>query len=106
MYQVSDLFPLIIIALFGWYWWSAQGVKEIALKAAKLHCREMGVQLLDESVALHRLWFKKDPNNKTRTWRSYLFEFTSTGEERYQGRVILLGKIVEQVQLQAHRFNE
>ena len=51
----------------------------------------MDLQLLDESVALRALWFKRSPDGQLR-WRSYNFDFTSTGDDRYQGRIILLGK--------------
>lgn len=95
---------LSLIILFGMYWWSAQGVKQIALRAAKLYCQKMDVQMLDDCIVLHRFWFKRDQRGTIRVWRSYLFEFASTGEVRYSGRVIVLGRRILAVQLQPHRI--
>lgn len=104
MYDMGDVFLLIFVALIGWYWWSAQGVKDRALQAAKKHCKEMEVQLLDDSVALQRLWLRKDDRGVLRVWRRFHFEFTATGEERYQGSVELLGLSVDALQLAPHRI--
>lgn len=104
MYDVGDVFLLIFVVLIGWYWWSAQGVKECALRAAKAHCEEMDVQLLDDSVAVHRLWFKRDRRGAFKVWRLFHFEFTATGEERYSGRVEMLGRSSVALQLAPHRI--
>ena len=80
-------------------------MKEIALAATRRYCREMDLDLLDDSVVLRGFWLKRDSRGSLRMWRSFLFEFSTTGEERYQGRIILLGNTVETIQLQAHRFD-
>ena len=98
------LFALLVFTLY--YWWSASGIKEIALAATKRHCQNMDVQLLDECIALNRLWFKRDENGKNRVWRSYRFEFTVTGESRYDGRIILLGSKILSIQLDPYRIRE
>ncbi len=66
----------------------------------------MNVQLLDDYVALNALWLKRDERGWVKPWRSYMFEFTSTGNDRYNGKIVLLGQRVLSVQLQPHRFNE
>ncbi len=102
MFELTILLCLVAI---GWHIWSAQGVQEIAHLAAKRHCQQMEVQLLDDTVAVSRFWLKRDARGQFRVWRTYLFEFTSTGDERYQGRVVTLGSQVEAVQLQTHRLH-
>jgi hypothetical protein len=87
------------------YWWQGQGIKSRALQAVKAHCKTMDVQLLDESIVLRGFWLKRDGRGSLRIWRSYLFEFSSTGEQRYTGRVILLGPHIESVQLDPHRLH-
>jgi len=104
MFPLSEVIWLSLIIASGMYWWSAQGVKQIALRAARMHCKEMDVQMLDDCVVLHRFWFKRDASGTMRVWRSYLFEFASTGDARYHGRVILLGRRVLAVQLEPHRI--
>ncbi|MGY8869637.1 MAG: DUF3301 domain-containing protein [Pseudomonadales bacterium] len=104
--EFSDLFWFTLICLCLWYWWSAQQVREIALNAARKRCKEMSLQLLDESVSLRALWLKRDDNGQLRVWRRYIFEFSSTGEDRYQGKVIMLSLRITHVELEPHRLNE
>jgi len=80
--------------------------REIAFIAVKVYCQKMDVLLLDEYVALNGQWLKRDDDGKFKAWRSYQFEFSSTGEERYNGRVILLGRRVITIQLDPYRMHE
>lgn len=105
MYSLTDL--LIAALFFGvvLLWWGAQGAKQLALAATRDYCEKMDVQLLDDVVALRGFWLKRDTRGNVRIWRSYNFEFTTTGHQRYQGRIILLGKQVEAIFLEPHRLN-
>ena len=103
--ELNDI-ALILLCLTGAYWWwRAHAVKEIALRITRSHCRAMEVQLLDESVVLRGFWFKRDAHGMLRIRRSYLFEFTSTGDERYNGCIVMLGLGIETIQLEPHRLN-
>ena len=105
VFELGDvlIFALLIVVLM--LWWNAQGVKQVALGATKAYCQKMDVQLLDDGVALRGFWLKRDGRGRMRLWRSYNFEFTSTGDDRYSGRVVLLGRFVEGVYLEPHRLN-
>ncbi len=105
MIELSDLFWLALLIFGGWYWLSAREIKDVALKAAKSYCQEVDVELLDESVVLRGFWFKRNAKGSVQLWRSYLFEFSSTGDDRYKGKVILLGRQIESVQLETHRLH-
>ncbi len=94
-----------MVVRFLMLWWNAQGIKQIALQATRAYCKKMDVQLLDDGVVLHGFWLKRDGGGSMRLWRSYDFEFTSTGNERYSGQVILLGRFVEDIRLDPHRLN-
>ena len=59
----------------------------------------MDLFLLDEYVALNGQWLKRDEHGKLKVWRSYQFEFSSTGDERYAGKAIMLGRQVLSIQL-------
>lgn len=102
MIELGDIVLVAALAALALYWWRAQGVREIALNAVRAYCRAADVQWLDETVALRGFWLKRDATGKLRIWRSYVFEFTDTGELRQQGRIILLGRQVEAIQLQPH----
>lgn len=101
--ELSDLFMLLLLCLFAWHWWNSMKVREVALRAAKAHCRQLDLQMLDESMALRGFWFRRDERGNFRAWRSYLFEFTSTGDERYRGKVVTLGFKVLNIELPPHR---
>lgn len=102
--ELSDLFVAAFFGVIVWHLWNAQGIKQYALSEVKAYCDKMDVQLLDEGIVLRGFWLKRDSHGRLKIWRSYLFEFSSTGDERYQGRIILLGMVIQQIQLQPHRL--
>lgn len=96
---LPDLILIGLLVLGFMHWSSSQKVKEIALLAVQRYCRQSDIQLLDGYVALNALWCKRDQQSKLRAWRSYLFEFTASGNDRYQGRIVILGKEIQFIQL-------
>jgi len=102
--ELRDLFWLILILFILLQWWQGLKMKELALRHVKRYCASMDLQLLDESIALRGFWLKRGDDGRVHIWRSYLFEFTSTGDERYQGKIILLGHRVTTLQVDPHRF--
>ena len=103
--ELKDLALLLLFLTGAYWWWRAHAVKEIALHITRSHCRAMEVQLLDESVVLRGFWLKRDAQGITRIRRSYVFEFTCTGDERYHGCIVMLGLLMETIQLEPHRLN-
>lgn len=101
-----DLFLIILLLLLGYFWSDSMKARELAFHYAKNHCQQVDVQLLDEYVALNGLWLKKDGHGKTKAWRSYQFEFTSTGYERYNGKVIMLGQKIISIQLDPYKISD
>lgn len=101
---LGTIFWLFLAGFAIWYWWRAKAIKDFVLQTAKKYCQKMDVMLLDDAVFLRGLWFKRDDQGRLRVWRRFLFDFTSTGEERYQGRVIMLGQRVIHMELDPHRF--
>ena len=101
-----DLFFIIVLLIIGFYWSSTMKAREIAFMAANVYCQKMEVFLLDEYVALNGQWLKRDTDGKIKAWRSYQFEFSSTGDERYHGKVIMLGGKVIKIQLEPYRIQE
>ena len=105
---MSDLHAvlwLFVTAGIIYYWRRALQAKDLAFRAAERHCREMDVQMLDQSVYLRKLWLKRNSRGALCLWRAFYFEFTSTGEDRYSGRVVMLSRRIEGVQLDPHRVH-
>ena len=82
---------VVALALIGWLWWDGLNKRELAIRAARLVSQKAGVQLLDETVSLGRLWFRRDDNQRVRVQRQYVFEYSDTGNNRLPGYVYLLG---------------
>ncbi|MGZ5050013.1 MAG: DUF3301 domain-containing protein [Methylobacter sp.] len=84
-------------------WIDGLSVREIAFKAVRANCLKLEVQMLDEYVALSRIELKQDRAGKMRLQRAFLFEFSSTGNERYNGVCIMLGRRVESIHMEPYR---
>jgi len=104
MIEIGDIILIVLFVLAYRYWVTADKVKAIAFNSAKIHCQKLELQMLDEYVALHRFWFKRDDYGSMKAWRSFVFEFSSTGEARYQGRVIMLGEKVLSIELEPYHI--
>lgn len=104
MIDLEFLLWLTITALLCGGWWRANQAKESALASVKQHCRRLDLQFLDHSVALQKAGLKGGKTGSLRFYRCYSFEFSSTGDERYRGQVVITGNTVESVDFQAHRL--
>jgi len=102
---VAKVITLLILGFIAWYWSYSQKIKQLALRASVKRCKEAGVQFLDHSVVLHRFAFKKNKADRWKMIREYRFEFTSTGENRYTGRVVLQGGYVVSLELEPYNIN-
>jgi hypothetical protein len=82
---------LLILLIVGVFWWQSQmRAAEKALEVCKAFCDANNVQLLDQTIALHKLRFKRD-SGTLKCFRQYRFEYTLTGDVRYKGEVHLVG---------------
>ena len=102
--MLNDIILICVMCLVYVYWFNAQKAKEIALGTAKDHCLAMEVQMLDGYVALNGIWLKRDKLRKMQLRRSFLFEFSSAGNERYNGTVLMLGCRVESIYMKPYRI--
>ena len=101
------LFKLLLtccVAFCAVIWWKNQGFKQMALRLAQKRCEELGLQLLDQSVALRGFKFTRGPSGAWVVRRRFIFEFASTGDERYKGSVELLGNRLLNLELEPHRL--
>ncbi|WP_299584746.1 DUF3301 domain-containing protein [uncultured Microbulbifer sp.] len=104
-YSPGDLLWFLLLAAAAWYIWANMAAKEQVKRAASNHCKQLGVQLLDDTVLLIRTRLKRDRRGQISLQRHYEFEFTSTGEHRYSGVAVLHGRRVEQLQLSPHHLS-
>ncbi len=102
----DEIFMILLFTAGFLYWQSAQKVRETALAATIRHCHDMQLQMLDGYIAFSAFSLKRDRRGKIHIARRYHFEFSSTGAERYNGIIHMLGGRVETIQLEPYRINE
>lgn len=91
---------LLIVALVGFcaWWWQERLLHERAVVLARAACKRYDVQLLDQTVALHR----RRPlriEGRMRLTHHYRFEFAVDGVERRIGTVEFVAGNVKEVSL-------
>lgn len=102
MLSLSIVFWLTVAAALIAFWWQSDKVKILALSLAQQHCDKQGLQFLDQSMVLRGVWPQRDNTGSLRLRRRYQFEFSSTGEARYLGVVIMVGLRLKSMELEAH----
>ena len=80
--------------------WQRALASRIAIVAAKKYCDKMGVQFLDQNILLKRIAIEFSSNSLLALRRHYGFEFSTVGDRRYKGCIILLGRQVDRVDLE------
>ena len=89
---------LIILGLLVWFWQDSLRHREYAIQQCKNACKEMELQLLDQTIALRSISLKRDSKNTLKFMRRYTFEFSINGIDRYKGYIVLHGGNIEHTQ--------
>ena len=105
MFDFGTLTLLIMAALVGAYWWQSGVYKGRARHFAVAHCREHGLQLLDQSMVIVGFWPVRD-RGRLSFRRRYQFEFSSVGDRRYQGKLELVGMRLIAIEREAYKLPE
>lgn len=87
------------------YWWFGALSREQALVEAKRLCHLDTLQLLDQTVAQKKQWLARNNQGHISYYRLFVFEFTSTGDQRYQGRILIVGGKVIKSDLDVYRIS-
>lgn len=97
----SMVVAAVLVALMIWFWHASMSARERANHAAREACGRLQLVMLDGTVAIVRLWPKRDASGRLRLERTYGFEYTDDGQRRLKGFVVLLGGHVTSVGLAA-----
>ena len=85
-------FLLMIAALAGVvFWFAGRRAAEMATVVGRRACERAGVQWLDQSVHLLAMRLRRGPGGGLGIERHYGFEYSTGGEDRHAGRIVLLG---------------
>ncbi len=99
-----DLLVILFLAAVGWFVFDGLRALEAARHAGKRACADAGVQFLDDTVSGVALAFGRDAMGRMALRRTYRFEFSDTGDNRLEGRLVLLGSRLESVEMEPFRF--
>ena len=91
----DSLIYLLLLGGVAWFWMDSARSREIATGTCKVVCGREQLQFLDDTVSLQRIGLARDPRGSVRVRRSYRFEYTTSGERRYQGLLVMLGGQLE-----------
>ena len=92
---MSTLVLLLLIGLMLWFWQDSLRARERARDASLQACQRCHVQLLDDTVALEKIWPRRNSVGRLCLERLYVFEFSDTGAVRRCGSVMMLGSEVQ-----------
>ncbi len=95
---------LVLAALILYYWWESGVYKGHARKLATAHCQSLGLQLLDDGMVITGIRPARNAAGRLVLRRSYRFEFASTGDRRYQGRIVLDGMQLRSIDLEPYKL--
>lgn len=90
--SIADLVVVAVIGCAGVYYFSGIRVRELAIEAVRRASRDIGFQLLDQSVAIERVSMSRDRQGRWRIWRQYRFDYSYDGLDRREGRIVMLGQ--------------
>jgi hypothetical protein len=93
------LLSVAALALLGLFWHSSLAARETANRIAQETCANASVQMLDGTVAIHRLRIVRSDDQPLAWHRTYVFEYTADGYARQRGFVVLTGDHVDTVGL-------
>ncbi|MBS0569946.1 MAG: DUF3301 domain-containing protein [Proteobacteria bacterium] len=88
--MLETLLPMVLVLAAFWLWQNALRARERARALARGLCARVGVQLLDETVAVRRVRLRRMPGEGLRLERCYGFEVSVDGADRRHGSLNLL----------------
>ena len=91
MYSLYDVILFLIFLLLIMYWWRISEQKTFAIRNAREYCQGRNVQLLDQTLVFKGMRLEKANNKHRKLCRVYEFDFSSEGENRFTGKIILSG---------------
>lgn len=100
----AEFLLIVLIILLIVLWQDSSRCYEIAYRYAREVCLQNGVNFLDDSLVIRKLWIKRDARGNFRLQRYYDFEFSTDGSQRYQGGITMLGRQTQNFTMDAYRM--
>jgi hypothetical protein len=95
---------IVLIAAAIVLWLDSLRARERAVKAGRAACERYALQFLDDTVSFARIRLRRDGEGQLKIARTYVFEFSDTGNNRRQGAIVMLGGELLDLQLEPYRI--
>ena len=93
------------IAILLVLWVDSLRARERAVEAGRAACRRHELQFLDDTVSFTRIRLARDEEGQLKIKRTYIFEFSDTGNNRRHGAIVMLGGELQDLQLEPYRVH-
>ena len=97
---MNSVIALLLAGVLYWFWVDSLRARERALVIGVAACRQTNAQMLDQTVSLVGFGIGLSSQRQPLFRRRYRFEFSTNGVDRWFGTVIMLGPIMETVQME------
>ena len=104
MFSLVDLFWFTLLGMTALYLWRSGQFKGRARNLAIAHCKQLDLQLLDQSMVIRGLWPVRAESGNLVFRRRYQFEFSSIGDRRYQGELVMVGLQLQSIELETYKL--
>lgn len=94
---------IALMAAAVFLWLDSLRARERAVKAGRAACERYALQFLDETVSFTRMRLRRDAEGQLRIARTYIFEFSDTGNNRRHGAIVMLGGELQDLQMEPYR---
>ena len=98
---MTEIFFTMVLLVVAWFWLESLRVREIAIMAAKQFCADQGLQFLDGAVASTSIRLERDKLGRLAFARTSRFEFSDSGDNRLSGTVVMLGRQIGPMHVEA-----
>ena len=88
-----------VLTFVFWLWRDSMNARELALVAGKRACKQLNVQLLDDTVSISKLRLCRTKLGTVALCRLYSFDFSLDGEIRRLGNITMRGQVIEDIVL-------
>ncbi|SDH67493.1 Protein of unknown function [Vibrio xiamenensis] len=99
--MIADLLAILAVSFGCLLFWQQRRQAEIAKAAIARKCQQLELQLVSVALGSHKL---KTPEGLWRFHTVYQFEFSSLGDDCYQGKLTMLGFKPVSFDLPPHRL--
>ncbi len=100
--ELTDIAIFTLIAAVALTWWNVQNIRQRALSHARRRCKELDLQFLDGSISINFSGIRRTPQGQLGIVRSCRFDFSATGDDRFQGEVMMHGNRLLSITLPPH----